>query len=142
MAGVFPLDIRDCTAPLVDGNKFVATRRGVTLQNSPGAVVAGNTFFKLVDVASASNIVYDAGVNTGIVVGRNKIAGTAITGVGSAPSSSGAQVELMPMPAAYTTTGRPPAAAVGAGATYFDTTLGKPGWSNGSTWRDAAGTTI
>lgn len=42
----------------------------------------------------------------------------------------------------YTTVGRPTAASVGAGGTYWDSTLGIPGWSNGTTWRNAAGTAI
>lgn len=42
----------------------------------------------------------------------------------------------------YPTGGRPSAVAAGAGAFYYDTTLGKPAWSNGSVWKDAAGTTI
>ncbi len=41
-----------------------------------------------------------------------------------------------------TTANRPSASIVGAGARYYDTTLGKPIWSNGSVWKDAAGTTV
>lgn len=37
---------------------------------------------------------------------------------------------------------RPSASTVGAGAMWYDTTLGKPIWSNGSAWKDAAGTTV
>lgn len=43
---------------------------------------------------------------------------------------------------AYPTVGRPSATTMGIGAYYYDTTLGKPAWSNGSVWKDAAGTTI
>lgn len=43
----------------------------------------------------------------------------------------------------YGTTGeRPVASAVGAGAEYFDTTLSKPIWSDGTNWRDAAGNVV
>lgn len=42
----------------------------------------------------------------------------------------------------YTTATRPTAAAAGVGGVYYDTTLGKPGWSTGSAWKDAMGTTI
>lgn len=42
----------------------------------------------------------------------------------------------------YTTAGRPNAATLGAGCMYYDTTLSKPGWSDGTVWRDAAGTAI
>jgi hypothetical protein len=41
----------------------------------------------------------------------------------------------------YTTAGRP-AATLGSGAAYYDTTLSKPGFSDGTVWRDAAGTAI
>lgn len=40
----------------------------------------------------------------------------------------------------YTTANRPIASVVGAAAMIYDTTLGKPVWSNGSVWRDASGT--
>jgi hypothetical protein len=40
------------------------------------------------------------------------------------------------------TASRPSAAAVGAGAEWFDTTLGKPIWSNGANWVDATGATV
>lgn len=39
-----------------------------------------------------------------------------------------------------TTASRPSAVTVGAGARYYDTTLGKPIWSNGTIWTDATGT--
>lgn len=44
-------------------------------------------------------------------------------------------------PGATSTAGRP-AASVGVGSMYYDTTIGKPIWSNGSVWKDAAGTTV
>jgi hypothetical protein len=40
------------------------------------------------------------------------------------------------------TSGRPAATAVAVGTRYYDTTLGKPVWSNGTAWRDAAGTAV
>lgn len=43
---------------------------------------------------------------------------------------------------AYATADRPSAADAGVGAAYYDTTLSKPGWSDGTDWRDAAGTII
>lgn len=42
----------------------------------------------------------------------------------------------------YTTAGRPAATDVLAGTQIYDTTLGKPTWSNGTVWKDAAGTTV
>ena len=40
------------------------------------------------------------------------------------------------------TTAARPAASVGAGFCYYDTTLSKPVWSDGATWRDAAGVAV
>jgi major tropism determinant Mtd-like protein len=42
----------------------------------------------------------------------------------------------------YTTALRPSAATLGSGAMIFDTTLQRPVWSNGTNWRDAAGTVV
>lgn len=42
----------------------------------------------------------------------------------------------------YTTAGRPSASTAGAGAEYFDTTLNKPVYSDGTNWRDASGTVV
>lgn len=44
--------------------------------------------------------------------------------------------------ASYATGSRPSAATAGAGAMVYDSTLGIPIWSNGSVWKDAAGTTV
>jgi hypothetical protein len=43
---------------------------------------------------------------------------------------------------AVATGSRPSASTAGAGACMFDTTLGKPIWSNGTIWVDATGTTV
>lgn len=40
------------------------------------------------------------------------------------------------------TASRPSASAVGSGAQFYDTTLGKPIWSDGTVWRDATGVTV
>lgn len=42
----------------------------------------------------------------------------------------------------YTTGGRPAATIVPISATIYDTTLSKPLWSDGTVWRDAAGTAV
>jgi hypothetical protein len=43
---------------------------------------------------------------------------------------------------AFATASRPAASTAGAGASYFDTTLNKPAWSDGTNWRDATGTIV
>jgi hypothetical protein len=40
------------------------------------------------------------------------------------------------------TASRPTPAAAGAGSMFYDTTLSKPIWSDGTTWRDATGTAV
>jgi hypothetical protein len=42
----------------------------------------------------------------------------------------------------FTTATRPSAATFGAGTHIYDTTLSKPIWSDGTAWRDAAGTVV
>lgn len=142
-SGVFPLDIRYVDDPLIKNNTFYKTRRGVTLLSCTSAVVTRNTFVKLVDGATASNIVLDSGgANTNLLVVDNDITGFTPTAAGTAPSSSGAVVQLMPSARRYTTAGRPSAAVVGAGCHYYDTTLSLPVYSDGAVWKDAAGTTV
>lgn len=41
-----------------------------------------------------------------------------------------------------TTAGRPAATSVLAGTQFYDTTLHKPIWSDGTNWRDSAGTVV
>jgi hypothetical protein len=59
------------------------------------------------------------------------------------------QAEIMPgkaagamRPGGGATGARPSATTAGAGAMWYDTTLGKPIWSNATVWKDAAGTTV
>jgi hypothetical protein len=40
------------------------------------------------------------------------------------------------------TASRPAAATAGGGAMFYDTTLGKPIWSDGTTWKDATGAAV
>jgi hypothetical protein len=84
-----------------------------------------------------------------VYVGGN--AGIPLVAFGSAYDTvlqrSSAGVLGMPSTQAFETgeaaTGsRPSAASVSAGAQFYDTTLGKPIWSNGTVWKDAAGTTV
>lgn len=42
----------------------------------------------------------------------------------------------------FATVNRPDPTTLRPGSTYFDTTLGKPAWSDGTDWVDAAGTAI
>lgn len=42
----------------------------------------------------------------------------------------------------HSTDSRPPASSAGQGAQIYDTTLSKPIWSDGTEWRDAAGSVV
>lgn len=72
-------------------------------------------------------------------------AGGSATNVNLALSPKGTGVVDIQGPAKlgeYTTAGRPSAVTVGRGATVYDTTLSKPIYSDGATWRDAMGTAV
>lgn len=57
------------------------------------------------------------------------------------PMVVSATAPRQPFPA-YVTAGRPDASLIPAGSYYYDSTLKKPGWSDGAVWRDAAGVAI
>lgn len=60
---------------------------------------------------------------------------TMTTGPAGPPGASGT--------AGFGVTGsRPSASTSGVGVMWFDTTLGKPIWSNGTVWKDATGATV
>jgi hypothetical protein len=42
----------------------------------------------------------------------------------------------------FATASRPAASLAGVGGTYYDTTLSKPIYSDGTVWRDSAGTAV
>lgn len=67
--------------------------------------------------------------NAGFTVG--------LTGTGK----SGNPWKLTVVPRVYTTAARPSATGI-AGMMIYDSTLGKPIWSNGTAWRDATGTAV
>ena len=70
-------------------------------------------------------------LNAGTVTGDLSLEGTALVkALALAAVSAGA------------TGSRPSAVIVGAGGQYYDTTLSKPIWSDGSVWRDSAGTGV
>jgi lysophospholipase L1-like esterase len=55
-------------------------------------------------------------------------------------STSAVRLGVYMTGASYSTAGRPSAATAGLSAYIYDTTLKKPLWSDGTNWRDAAGT--
>ncbi|WP_417459238.1 hypothetical protein [Kordiimonas sp.] len=103
--------------------------------NAPGA--GGNVIFYGSAHTSANDILFRSGTNPILhwdeSAGAWGFQGNDVSGVG-ALTASGVIKGL-----AETSGNRPSAATVGAGATMFDTTLGKPIWSDGSQWVDALG---
>jgi hypothetical protein len=137
VSGTYPINAQFVDRLVVSGNTFNKTRRGVSITSCVSAVIVDNVFNQLVDVG---NILADGGGNTSFVFARNHIVGftpTAVTLTSTTPF-----VELMPAVRNFTTAARPSASVVRAGAYYYDTTLSKPGFSDGTVWRDSAGTTI
>lgn len=103
---------------------------GVYLSAATGCVVFGGKYSSVtnpvqISASSTGNIILDA--NSAVItdapgVGRNFV----LSGLGQrSPQGS--------------TDDRPSASSAGVGAMWFDTTLSKPIWSDGSAWRDALG---
>jgi hypothetical protein len=80
----------------------------------------------------ATGHIYLAGQTAEINQPTSGVVGTAGLGAGKGAFRA----------ATTTTAGRPTPAQVGAGSQMYDTTLSKPIWSDGTTWRDAAGTAV
>lgn len=79
-------------------------------------------------------------INTDGDVGDREFVGTINPTVGGAVPIPG-DIWITDPP--YGTTGnRPSAVTWGIGGVWYDTTLSKPIWSNGTVWRDAAGNTV
>jgi hypothetical protein len=93
-AGAYPVDLRYVDNPVVTGNLFDRTRRGVAITSCPGAVITGNTMIGLTDAAGgdASRVIYDGGGNTNFVFAGNTLTGMTLTSWSTAITSSGASV--------------------------------------------------
>jgi hypothetical protein len=141
-AGEYTIECRYVDDLIVEQNSFQGTRRGVLLQGCKIAAVNDNLFYKLVNSFDASNTINDAGGNDGFTFLDNRIVGY-FPSTWSVPiNSTGAIVEFVPAQRAYATSARPPATVVRPGGQIFNTTTGKPEWSNGTVWKDAAGVTV
>jgi hypothetical protein len=93
-------------------------------------------------VARGSNATHmKRSTDTGDRIMLDHVNGTVALGTGS-----GAPVVRLTATTVVTGTaatgGRPAAATAKAGAMFYDTTLSKPIWSNGTVWKDANGTTV
>jgi hypothetical protein len=138
-ASNYALDLRYIDDCAVIGNRFIKTRRGLVALSCVGLVVSGNKFVKLTDV---NNTFADSGGNTNMVMRDNDIIGYVPTARPSV-TSTGAAVEFPASTRSGATAARPTATRVSAGwGPWYDTDLGKPIWSDGTVWRDAAGTGV
>lgn len=142
VGSVHTIDARYVDNLVINNNVFSKTRRGVALLGCVGAVVVKNVFQALIDSGTAKDTILDSGGNSGFVFAQNAIVGYQPTSWSTAPSSTGAYVDFMGAKKNYATSGRPSAVVSGAGAQYFDTTLGIPAWSDGAVWRDSTGTAV
>lgn len=97
------------------------------------------------------------GLSSGVVIGRSMADGvTAVTSQNNNSGSTGRIHEFANSSGVVawvgnkgaigsgtsTTAARPAASSVPAGGRFYDTTLSKPIWSDGTTWRDAMGTAV
>jgi hypothetical protein len=97
------------------------------------AVVASNTFANLPGARFLTAINTDS-----LDIGTNNVP---LNGVNYIDVNS-TVTNLFLHDAAFTTATRPPATIMRPGSKYYDTTLGIPVWSNGTNWRNAAGTSV
>ena len=87
------MDIRYVEKPLVVGNTFYKTRRGVQFTASPNAKVIRNTFDTIADGSDASKVILDSGgANTNLLFVDNTLAGFTPTSWGTPITSAGASV--------------------------------------------------
>jgi hypothetical protein len=145
MQGCWTYD-QPAIALLVTGNSQAVVATGFT-ENTPRA---GATACVQIDAGSTATLIHTANTSplvlTGDTVLLNDGGGLSLPGyIFSGDSafiqgqiSTGSPLKLL----TTTTAGRPTAASAGQGACIYDTTLGKPIWSTGTAWRDAAGTTV
>lgn len=115
--------------------------------------VAGTGRLTILDLVGAGG--QDAARRIGALATENlgvsralDVAGPASFATGIAVGSQGARIDgdlsaRGVVRAGQSATGaRPSAAAVGPGAQWFDATLARPIWSDGTIWRDAAGASV
>jgi hypothetical protein len=93
-------------------------------------------------VARWDSITVDAGL-TGVATGHyylDKLGGGLFGPYAAGwPATPAARTNRLP---GFTTAARPSAATLGARTPYYDLTLNKPVWSDGTVYRDATGTTV
>jgi len=134
-----PIVLQSATKFVVQGNVVNGqgtANDGVNLDGCTDGTVAGNHF----DGFTRSGVIIFNGAMTNLIIGPNQLAGTTpnVPLYMSAAIGAGSRAHCGNM----TTTTRTGPTYAGVGGTYFDTTLNKPGWSNGTVWTDAAGAAI
>ena len=131
------------TAALTVGDASTGT--GGAININPSATGTGQIQFKRGGAASwllyDSNSVYlylRDSVNGVMALQFVPGAGTAGRALFAGSVEAGKHIKTL----AVATTSRPTPAAVGVSGQIYDTTLSKPIWSDGTNWRDAAGTIV
>jgi hypothetical protein len=89
---------------------------------------------------TAANIINTASTAQGSISGRR--AESLMANEATVVRTLTSKTLTNPKFTSYTTGGRPSASSAGATAMIYDTTLNKPVWSDGTNWRDAAGTVV
>ena len=140
-----------------NSSNFVCNSNNITGVSGSGIYVATASSGKIADnkidtftnaVTLSATVCNDVHVtdNQCLNISSDKVSNSS-TGTGVAYSGNylpakhefiGFPLQVMP----YTTAGRPSASVAGTGGMYFDVTLGKPLWSSGTGWFDAAGTLV
>lgn len=116
-----------------------ATTRSLEYYTGPAGVTTGKRW--AVRASAAAEAGSDGGSDYEIVSYTDSGAGAAVRM--RVRRSDGRISMLAPMQLmAYTTAARPTPAAAGVGGVIYDSTLGLPIYSNGSSWRDATGAAV
>jgi hypothetical protein len=126
----------------------VDTTQNVVIKNSNGVYTIDSTL--TIDRSDSSGfsgralmtLLTSSDNANGQIIVNKPISFTDSGGVGVRLITGGITSSSTITPQTGATGARPSASTAGAGAMYYDTTLGKPIWSTGAAWKDAAGTTV
>ncbi len=134
-AGSGVLIRRDNTA--INAGLLVVTSAGLNGSSGVAQGLVVNPTIAQSGTAGYALLVVDA-VESTIGSGDRFLADFRVGGIRKAVVDANGAIGAMPV----TTAGRPAASSVRDGAMMYDTTLNKPIWSDGTVWRDAAGTAV
>lgn len=146
IAGTNPMHARinEGDSNLFFGNTYLMNgATGTPTREVTGSSSTGNRLL----FESSDGTFTDNGTTTTIIVSSGSVASSLLFGAAGDVQLSRTAASVLSLGAddvirtgRNVTASRPSASTVGAGAMFFDTTLAKPIWSDGTNWKDATGT--